>query len=276
MILGVLIGFAALAVLSSVIGDGESETYDPVTDEGGLNVTGSDQDDLLAGNAGDDLFYGRAGDDLIIGGDGDDALFGGDGIDNIFGGSGDDLLRGGGAGDLIFDTDGSDRLMGDTGDDLIVASAVVDQDALGDLVASTDPGQPGRVDLISLAMELRADADNQGDEISGGYGDDTILAGSGDTITTGEGLDNLILGTWMDDAGPATVTDFSTDEDTLVFAYDQAGEAPEMTLEYTLDPDGNPMDALLFANGDLMAVVQGTGASFTLDDVILTAVQAST
>jgi Ca2+-binding RTX toxin-like protein len=267
MILGVLIGFAALAALSSVIGDGESGTYDPVTDEGGLNVTGSDQDDLLSGSAGDDQFFGRGGNDLIIGDDGDDALFGG---------ADDDLLRGGGGGDLIFDTEGSDRLMGDTGDDLIVASAVVEQDAVVDLVANTDPDQPGRVDLTELAMNLRADVDAEGDVISGGYGNDTILAGSGDTITTGEGLDNLILGAWIGDDGPVTVTDFSTDEDTLVFAYDQAGDAPEMTLDYTEDPDGDPLDALLYANAQLVAIVEGTGASFTLDDVILTPVRATT
>ena len=52
MILGVLIGFAALAVVSSVIGDGESEAYVPLTDEAGLNIIGDNHDDLPSGDAG--------------------------------------------------------------------------------------------------------------------------------------------------------------------------------------------------------------------------------
>jgi len=198
-------------------------------------------------------------------------LFGGDGNDVILGGSGDDILRGGSGDDLIVDGDGADRLMGDTGDDVIIATSVLDPGALADLIATQglDPAQ--EVDLTSLSIDFTNDTDSQGDQIFGGYGDDLILAGAGDTITAGEGLDDLILGDWIGDAGPATITDFSNMEDTLVYAYDGSGDAPEMTLEHTTDPSGDPQDTLLFANKVLVAVIEGMGDSFSLDDVVLTA-----
>lgn len=275
MILAVLLGFATLAVVSSIIGDDETETPDPGTEEDGLRATGSEHGDLLEGGAGDDRFFGKGGADLIIGLGGDDALFGGDDSDSILGGAGNDILRGGAGDDLIVDGDGADTLNGGTGDDLIISAGVLDDAALGELIKAQDPDQPNQIDLSNLAVDLSADTDMMGDKVSGGYGDDTLLVGSNDTVTAGEGMDDLLLGDWVSDAGPVTLIDFSKNEDTLVYAYDEANSPPTMTVETTTDRFGDPDDALLLANGQLVAIIEGMGGVFGLDDVTLTSFRAT-
>ncbi|AEP08632.1 type I secretion C-terminal target domain-containing protein [Micavibrio aeruginosavorus] len=83
------------------------------------DITGSNYDDKIIGDAvrneissenGNDFVYGGGGNDLIYGGSGNDALHGEDGNDNLNGGDGDDALYGG---------DGSDTLRGDAGNDVL-------------------------------------------------------------------------------------------------------------------------------------------------------------
>ncbi len=90
MILGVLLSFAALAVVSSIIGCGETGTDDPVDDEGSPDVTGSGG--LRNGSVGDDRFFGKGDDDVIFEPDGDDVLFGSKNNTRTDGGN--DVLRG--------------------------------------------------------------------------------------------------------------------------------------------------------------------------------------
>ena len=102
------------------------EDDDPVEMEAVLpdveHLTGSRQDDILAGDHraniisggwGDDKLYGGPnGDDsnvdTLLGGRGDDMLFGGVGSDTLDGGSGDDMLWGGPGEDTLFGGHGSD------------------------------------------------------------------------------------------------------------------------------------------------------------------------
>ena len=106
------------------------------------NLTGSDYNDVLAGDqranrlsgaggndilyggpGGDttnkDTMYGDAGNDKIYGGRGDDSLYGGSGSDRLYGGPDDDNLYGGSGSDRLAGGDDDDVLDGGTGDDIL-------------------------------------------------------------------------------------------------------------------------------------------------------------
>ncbi|WP_227268765.1 calcium-binding protein [Roseobacter weihaiensis] len=96
---------------------------------GGLQIGGSNRDELIvgtfgddeiAGNGGDDLIFGLFGDDKITGGLGDDVIFGGSGHDTLEGGDGDDYLSGGSGNDRVVGNRGDDQMFGGRGDDLLV------------------------------------------------------------------------------------------------------------------------------------------------------------
>src|SRR5438093_3123 len=61
----------------------------------GLTVTGTANDDFVAGSYGLDSLSGLQGNDFLDGQDGDDSLDGGDGDDTLIGGGGDDRIDGG-------------------------------------------------------------------------------------------------------------------------------------------------------------------------------------
>ena len=137
------------------------EDGDPIEREARLpdieNLTGSDHDDILAGDqraniirggrGNDKLYGGPAGDDsnadMLFGGGGDDMLFGGRGADTLNGGRGDDLLSGG---------PGKDTLIGGFGSDTFYITFEMGS-----------AGQPDTVDGDYFGPDT-ADADNDGDK----------------------------------------------------------------------------------------------------------------
>lgn len=103
------------------------------------NLTGSDHDDTLIGDAGNNV---------LTGGGGNDVLFGGDGADTLDGGAGDDTVHGGGGNDIFTGVTDNDILFGETGDDLFVlegnglwTSSRVDGGAGSDTVDLTETSE---------------------------------------------------------------------------------------------------------------------------------------
>ena len=95
------------------------------------NLTGSDHDDSLTGDANPNVLKGMGGDDTLVGAAGNDKLYGGAGDDTLSstgganefdGGAGDDTITGGSDADKITGGTGDDILDGGTGADTFVFS----------------------------------------------------------------------------------------------------------------------------------------------------------
>jgi Ca2+-binding RTX toxin-like protein len=85
----------------------------------GLEITGSENADILYGTNDSELIKGFAGDDYLSASDGDDFILGGADNDTIGGGDGDDSILGGIGGDLIFAYTGDDVVYAGDGNDII-------------------------------------------------------------------------------------------------------------------------------------------------------------
>jgi Ca2+-binding RTX toxin-like protein len=166
--------------VNDVIADGQGEAT-IIDDDGALNHTGTNADEVLDGADGDDILVGGNGDDTLTGAAGDDVLTGGSGDDAIDGGAGDDILAGGSGDDTLSDAEGDDVLGGGSGNDVLEGGA-------GD------------------------------DTLSGGSGDDQLSGGSGnDALIGGSGNDAFVFRAADGDSGHDTIRLFHADEDTLRF-----------------------------------------------------------
>ena len=151
--------------------------------------TGTNEGDLMEGNALNNIFRGMAGNDQLLGMNGNDRLIGGDGRDILKGGSGSDTLEGEASHDLLYGGEGSDRLLGGTGDDTLYGDAgndVLEGDSASDVLNGGD----GR------------------DTLSGGTGADTLYGGDGnDTMYGNTGVDLLYGGGGHDWISPGNGVD---------------------------------------------------------------------
>ena len=135
------------------------------------NLTGSDQNDSLTGDANPNVFKGMGGKDTLIGGAGADKLYGGDGDDTLDGGAGDNMLDGGDGDDTITGGDdgnmitggmGDDTMNGGTGADIYVFSP--DHGNGDDIIEEGFDTQDDKIDLSAFTA-IKAAIDDEDIEI---------------------------------------------------------------------------------------------------------------
>ena len=138
----------------------------------GVDLLGTDGDELLEGGDGFDFIEGRAGNDTIIGGAGNDNILGEDGNDIIDGGSdndvidggkGDDVINGGAGDDFIEGGNGADTITGGSGNDEIIGGAS------GDFINGTDSVAAGAGEVDTLSGSSSNDRFILGDEVQTYY-----------------------------------------------------------------------------------------------------------
>ncbi|WP_278921553.1 calcium-binding protein [Pseudophaeobacter profundi] len=247
---------------------GASGDDEIVGDETDNTILGKNGTDNLDGGDGDDRVFGDGGHDTVQGGAGDDSVFGGHGNDLVMGGEDDDQSRGGRDDDVLIDATGTDTLHGDGGNDVIVASGTMDATAEAEFLANPEPDNGIANLLDQLQIDFSDDSDTEGDHVFGGSGDDTVIFGVNDTVTGGSGADTLLTASWLEGGDAATVTDFTPDEDRLIYAYDPADGEPDLSMEMVENDDGTS-DAVISANGAVVIRVEDQDDSFDLAEHLL-------
>lgn len=282
--------------------DGTTETSStdaeaPVPEN--LNVSGGDDDDILAGRAGADTIFGSDGDDLLAGRDGDDLIGGGKGADYIDGGAGHDVLQGDEGNDVTQGNDGNDLMSGGEGDDSLAGhmgadalhgdeghdtlmggsdadvlfgddgadwlSGGFDDDVLhGGAGSDTLDGNDGN-DTLWGFDPIEPDDAADVDFLNGGTGDDALMIGAGDHAHGGEGADVFTIADWIGEGEFAHISDYDPTEDDIVVLYD-ANAHPDPRLEL-FTADGST-DTTISLDGMPLAVV-ANGSGLTVEAVTL-------
>jgi len=191
--------FVNLATNLIVDGFGESGTILGIED-----VTGTELNDTIFGNADDNVLTGGAGDDRLHGNDGNDTLVGGDGSDFFRGGGGVDSFDGGSE-DPLSTTFGPSSF----GDRISFFEAGATQGVVADLrtgIISNDGY--GNVETMTGIESLGADT-AFADTLHGNDGRNLLLASAGDTLM-GYGDDDL-----FQLSGAAALIDGGTGRDAL-------------------------------------------------------------
>ncbi|AUQ74243.1 type I secretion protein [Phaeobacter sp. BS52] len=230
---------------------------------GSENLLGGAGDDNIDARGGPDTIEGGAGNDVLDGGSAADNVFGGDGDDTMVGGNDDDFMRGNAGDDTLIDTRGADHLVGGQGDDLIIAAGILNEGAYEDIVQGREtPISEAEVEAL-LELDYTSDQDGEGDTINAGAGDDSVLFGLNDTVTGGSGSDSFETGAWLSEDEQATITDFTADDDRVLYYYDEDEEEPELDVVTRANDDGGT-DAFLVANGEEVVRLINAGTTFNL------------
>ena len=154
-------------------------------------LEGEDGNDTLRGLAGNDDLYGGAGDDLLIGGAGADQLHGGDGVDTVsYAGSGTGvevyLWDGGAGGEAEGDTyESIEKAIGSAYGDILMGADDVGEELHGGAGNDDIRGYGGDDRLYGDAGDDWLDGELGNDVLDGGDGNDHLLGGDGDDLLTG-------------------------------------------------------------------------------------------
>ncbi|NVO27291.1 calcium-binding protein [Donghicola sp. C2-DW-16] len=279
-------------VINAIGGD------DTVLGGGGADlISGGAGDDLLRGGDWYDTISGDEGDDTLDGGDSDDLLFGGIGEDSIvgagdndtlLGGDGNDTLAGYTGHDWLIDVDGNNTLSGGVGQDVLISAGDFSDDASGSLSTLYADLKGGLTELKftwqlasskTLALALDQEDASGADVLDGGSDMDILAFGAGDTATGGTGADTfaVIQHHLLSGDAPATITDYEDFDPTqswrtsdhIYYMYSATTGEPDLSIEHT-DTGVN-----LYDGGKLVMVIGGDTEGFTLDDIILDALDAA-
>ncbi len=230
-------------------GDAEGDTLTNIE-----NLTGSDHDDTLIGDAGANVLNGGDGADTLDGGAGNDRIEGGGGGDTMTGGAGSDTFvfaSGGTDGDIITDfTQGQDFIdLTDFGGTDLDSISVTDDgggNAFVYLPSGDDvtlqgvaPSAVDNSDFITFAGTSGNDTlsgSAVADGIHGGAGDDTINAGDGDDVIYGGAGSDIAYGEAGDDIYVFAEGDLGNDA-----FYGGAGWADEIEVT-SADGTNGPVD----------------------------------
>lgn len=170
--------------------------------DGNDTLSAEGGDDTLYGGAHNDLIFGGAGNDLISGGDGNDIINAGDGVDTIDGGAdadtfviqnamGTNTLTGGETG---VDNDSID-LLNHTGSPAWVVYGANESGTI--TAAGSGTTSFSEIEALSLTQGddwVDASITNQGVNVAGNGGNDSLTGGSGaDTLAGGDGDDTFTL-----------------------------------------------------------------------------------
>lgn len=192
-------GFTGTDAAENLVADTQGGSIDG----GGGNdtITGSDMDDDLRGGDGDDIIFAQDGDDTVSGDAGNDRIFLNAG-DDVYGPedtaentAGDDFVNGGSGNDFIVDLLGSNRLVGSSGNDVLISL-----DGLSETGQYDTPEELGTTDTLS-----------------GGFGNDILVADGGDVVTGGVGNDLFFVTDDEDtDLEEVQIEGFDTRDDALM------------------------------------------------------------
>ncbi|WP_272874785.1 DUF4214 domain-containing protein [Roseomonas marmotae] len=155
------------------------------------NLTGTDQNDILLGDAADNILRSGAGDDSLRGGAGNDLLDGGVGFDWL-------LLEGATAPTLVDLALGTAQ-DGQGGTDTLISIEAVQGSAQADTLLGTEAadmffGGGGDDHLVGRGGNDDLRGDDGNDWLEGGEGNDTLRGGAGDDrIDGGAGFDIVIM-----------------------------------------------------------------------------------
>jgi Ca2+-binding RTX toxin-like protein len=143
------------------------------------NLTGSNHDDTLIGNAGDNVINGGIGYDLLLGFDGNDTLIGGfdNGSNEMYGGRGDDLY-------IAIPGDTLIELAGEGIDTVHVITSFTLAANIENLTYIGGGAFAGRGNAENNVITGGAG----GDILSGLGGDDTLIGGGGDDLVILQGV----------------------------------------------------------------------------------------
>lgn len=168
-----------------VLADGNYVFSEP--EPGALDLLrGGALNDTISGAGGHDALSGMDGDDVMDGDDGNDVLMGGLGRDVLNGGNGDDFLYGSGVGGMLQPTRTDFEKPAGSGIEVIRGfSWVISKSPAGELIVEG---------LVPNTL-----ADDDGNLIDGGAGNDNISAGSGDDVAHGGVGNDSVTGLAGDD-----------------------------------------------------------------------------